>query len=319
MQFFGAFDTVIQIMGYAGSEAEFTAAAQKAKDELIRLHEVFDRYNEYEGVNNLRRVNERAGREATPAEPELIELLLFCRERQKEYPGRVNAAMGAVLDVWHEYREAGVAVPPMEALTQAAAHCDMDDVIIDEQAGTVFFADPELKLDVGATAKGWAAERAAETLRENGLTSYLINAGGNVRAGDAPRDGRLYWGVSVQDPDNAQSGLDVLYFTNGSAVTSGDYQRYYEVNGKRYHHIIDPQTLMPSDYLRAVTVWTEDSALADFLSTTLFLTPYEQGRALVESLEGVEALWVLPDGTVEATGGMRAMARSGGASAVNPH
>lgn len=319
MQFFGAFDTVIQIMGYAGSEAEFTAAAEKAQAEFVRLHEIFDRYNEYEGVNNLRRVNERAGRAPVQAEPELIELLLFCRERQREYPGRVNVAMGAVFDLWHEYCEAGAAIPPMDALTAAAAHCDMDDVILDETAGTVYFADPELKLDVGAVAKGWAAERAAKVLEESGLASYLINAGGNVRAGGAPKDGRLYWGVSVQDPDDAQGGLDVLYFTNGSAVTSGDYQRYYEVNGRRYHHIIDPETLMPSEYLRAVTVWTEDSALADFLSTTLFLTPYEDGRALVDSLAGVEALWVLPDGTVSMTDGMRAMARSGGASATESH
>ena len=84
MQFFGAFDTVIQIMGYAGSEAEFTAAAEKAQAEFVRLHRIFDRYNEYEGVNNLRRVNERAGRAPVQAEPELIELLLFCRERQRE-------------------------------------------------------------------------------------------------------------------------------------------------------------------------------------------------------------------------------------------
>ena len=326
MHFYDAFDTITQIIGYAKDEQTFAEITAQAEAEFIRLHRIFDRYNAYEGVNNLYQVNLHAAEGPVPAEPELIELLLFCKEQQARFPGHVDVAMGAVLDIWHNYREEGTAVPTMDELTVVSAHCSMDDVVIDEDAGTVYFTDPELLLDVGSVAKGWATERVAEMLERSEMPSFLISAGGNVRAGDPPMDDRLYWGVSIQNPDDVHSNftpaegiLDIMYFYGGSAVTSGDYQRYYEVDGVRYHHIIDPVTLMPSKYLRAVTVWTHDSGLADFLSTTLFLMPYEEGRALVESLDGVEAYWILPDGSIYMTDGMQAMAYSGGANSSEEH
>ena len=127
-------------------------------------------------------------------------------------------------------------------------------------------------------------------------------------------------GIAVQNPDefivsDGSSSLDTLFVNDKSVVTSGDYQRYYVVDGKAYHHLIDPVTLMPGDYFRAVAIVTDDSGLGDFLSTTIFLTPYEEGRKLVESLDGVEALWIKKDGTIEATKGMEKLMKSKGASA----
>ncbi len=324
MSFFHTFDTLVQIIGYAENMDVFTEVTGRAQAEFERLHRIFDAYAPYDGVNNLYTVNRDAAGGPVPAEPELIDLLLFCRDRQAQAGDLVNVAMGSVLSIWHDYRTQGegdpenAELPPMALLEEAAQHIDFDDVVIDEEAGTVYFADPELSLDVGAVAKGYATELVAQMLLASEMPSFIIGAGGNIRAGDPPLDGRLRWGISVQSPDEPVFGdnasLDVLYFANASAVTSGDYQRYYIVDGQRYHHIISPETLMPADFLRAVTVVTEDSGWADFLSTTLFLMPYEEGRALVDSLEGVEALWVQPDGTIEMSDGMKTMARSQGAS-----
>ena len=107
----------------------------------------------------------------------------------------------------------------------------------------------------------------------------------------------------------------MLYLNDLSVVTSGDYQRFYEVDGVRYHHIIDPETLMPSRFMRAVTVVTRDSGMADLLSTALYLMPYEEGRAFVDGLPGVEAFWVLNDGAIQYTDGMKTFLLSAGASA----
>ncbi len=317
--FFDVFDTVITIIGYADSQETFDRVVGEAQQQFVRYHQVFDGYNAYDGVHNLYYVNQNAASGPVPAEPELMTLLAWIRDLQPSLEGRVNVAMGAVLRLWHDAREVGVALPDEAALREAAGHVDMSQVILDEQAGTVYFADPELSLDLGAVAKGYTAERVAQWMLGSDMPSFIISAGGNVRCGQKPLDGRARWGVGIQDPGpiDGMAGtgyMDVLYLTNLSVVTSGDYQRYYTVDGVRYHHLIDPDTLYPGQHMRAVTIVTQDSGLADALSTAVFLMPYEQGRAFVEALDGVEAYWVLLDGSVQCTDGLRAMLASQGAS-----
>ena len=320
--FYDAFDTVIIVTGYADSQEAFDAVYNQAKDMFLHYHRIYDGYKAYEGVHNLYYVNKNAANGPVPAEPELIDLLLYMKDLQPRLLGRVNVAMGAVLRYWHECREAGEALPEERLLRAYGNHVNFDDVIIDESAGTIYFADPYLSLDLGAVAKGYATEIVASWLLTSEMPSYIISAGGNVRCGEKPRDGRARWGVGIQDPEEtlfstANSIKDVVYLTDMSVVTSGDYQRYYVVDGVRYHHIIDPDTLFPSAYMRQVTVVTRDSGYADALSTMLFLLPYEEGRAFVDSQPDVEAYWVLNDGSVEFTDGLTPILRSQGGSAIN--
>ena len=302
--FFGCFDTVIIFTAYAADQAEFETYAKLVEAEMTRYHQIFDKYNAYEGVDNLYAVNQGAAEAPAAAEPELIDLLLTVREWREAYGGALNPAMGAVLDLWHDAREDGTALPDEAALKQAAEHMNYDQVIVDEEAGTVYFEDPGISLDVGAVAKGYAAELTCETLRENGLDSFLLNAGGNVVCGGKPLDGRDFWVVGVEDLDGV-STRETLGATDLSVVTSGDYQRYYTVDGVNYHHLIDPETLYPAAHMHAVTILHPDSALGDFLSTTAFLLPYEESRALIESIPGAEAMWTLMDGSEEMTDGFR--------------
>ncbi len=327
--FFDTFDTVITIIGYAPDEATFQQTTGEAHAMFQRLHKLYDGYNEYEGVHNVYTLNHEAANQPIPVEQELMDLLLFCRERQPMTSGAVNIALGSVLQIWHEYREEGLAdivhaqLPPMEELRRAAEHTRLESLVLDPAQGTVAFSDPLLQLDLGAVAKGYAAERVAQLLLASPMPSFIISAGGNVRVGNPPLDGeRKAWGIGIQDPrgdvfSDASSDLKETFFiANRSLVTSGDYQRYYLVEGQAYHHLIDPATLMPGTYYQAVTIMAEDSGLADLLSTAAFLLPLEQSRALIASLEGVEALWVLPDGSVEMTEGARVFAKSAGATSL---
>ena len=313
--FYGAFDTITTVIGYATDKAIFDKEFAAVQNMFARYHQVFDAYNAYEGVNNLWYVNEHAGKEPVKAEQELIDLLLWLKEKQPMTQGNVNVAMGSMLRVWHNYRTLGVALPSMEELTSAYAHSDFDKVVVDAQNGTVHFEDPEMLLDLGAVAKGYTVEIIAQYLLKSEMPSFIISAGGNVRCGEHPMDGRARWGVGIQDPENTSANKDVLYLTGLSAVTSGDYQRYYTVDNVNYHHLIDPDTLMPGTYMRGVTVVTEDSGLADMLSTMLFLMPWEEGLAVVEEMDGVDAYWVLNDGTTRYSSGMVKMLRTLGASA----
>lgn len=290
------FDTVTTIVGYAGTEAQFQEQCRKIHDELAFYHELFDVYHDYPGINNVKTVNDNAGVAPVEVDPALIDLLVFSREIYDQTDGRVNAAMGSVLTLWHESRTVGTddpeaaALPEEAALREAAEHISFDGVVIDTEKRTVFLSDPLQRLDVGAVAKGYAAER----VRRSAPSGYLISVGGNLCA-NGPRADGTPWVVGLENPDGG-SYLHTLNVSGGCVVTSGDYQRYYTVNGVRYHHIIDPQTLMPSRYWRSVTILCADSGLADALSTALFLMPQAEGQRLLDHYHA-EALWVAPDGS----------------------
>ena len=203
-------------------------------------------------------------------------------------------------------------------MTAAAAFTDSSKIIIDEQEGTIFLAERHMRLDVGAIAKGYATELVARELQAAGLESGQ-SAPGAMCAPSADQGWKQrplgHWHIDPDAPifSNDRS-IDIVYINDAAVVTSGDYQRYYYVGGRRYHHLIDPDTLMPANYYRALTVVTPDSGLADLLSTELFLSPYEESRALAESLEDVEVLWIMPDGEIRVTEGLNRMLRSYGAT-----
>lgn len=291
--FLTLFDTVTTIVGFADSEEAFAEKAQAIHDELLVYHQLFDVYNDYEGIHNLKTVNDNAGIAPVAVDGKIIDLLKDCKEYHALTGGKVNAAMGSVLYLWHEARNDGLddpanaKLPDMEKLQEARAHMNFDDVIIDEAASTVYLADPDLRLDVGAIAKGWAAQRVCE----NAPAGLSVSLGGNVCTTGPKDDQGTPWVVGIQNPDGGNEYLHTLNIQTGSVVTSGDYQRTYMVDGKLYHHIIDPETLMPSTYWRSVTIVCDDSGLGDALSTALFLLPLEEGLQLLEEC-GAMAMWV---------------------------
>ena len=321
------FNTEISLMGYTRTQEEFDQVYEGTLALLRRFDQIFDAYNGCENLNNLYYVNRHAAEGPVEIPQELFDLISWCKQQWDAGLRSTNIAMGAVLSIWHTYREAGLAnpeaaqLPPMEDLLAASKHTDFDQVILDAEKQTVFFADPQITLDVGAVAKGWAADAVLPYLKEH-MPSFLISLGGNVYAGDAPLDGRANWAVGVEDPRPDENGGGLMYrdivdVHDLTVVTSGDYWRYYVVDGQRYHHIIDPETLFPSTKMISVTIICESSTLADFLSTTLFVLSPEDGLTLIDSMEGVEALWMLPDGTQQASYGMaqylRSLKNAGGA------
>ena len=290
--FLNLFDTVTTIVGFAESEEAFQKKAQAVHDELLVYHRLFDIYNTYDGVVNLKTVNDAAGKEPVQVDGKIIALLKSCKEYYDLTGGKVNVAMGSVLQLWHEARSDGyddpanAYLPDRAALEEAAKHTNIDNVIIDEVASTVQITDSALRLDVGAVAKGWAVQQVAKSAPKG----LLISVGGNV-CPTGPKDASgTPWVVGITNPDGGDY-LHTVYTADLSVVTSGDYQRAYAVDGKLYHHIIDPNTLYPSEYWRSVTILCADSGLADALSTALFLLPLEEGQALLQKC-GAMAMWV---------------------------
>ena len=190
----------------------------------------------------------------------------------------------------------GYAMLDEAALREAARHTDISSLEVDPAANTVRISDPLASLDVGALAKGYATERAAQALEAAGVDGYVLNIGGNLRIIGHKPDGSG-WTTGIKDPQNTEQYAAKVVLADTSCVTSGNYERYFTVDGVRYHHIIDPNTCMPADYFASVTVITPDSGLADALSTALFCMSYEEGLALVQKLDNVQVLWIRADGT----------------------
>ena len=292
--FLEVFDTVTTIVGLAENEETFRAKAQEIHDELKEYHQLFDIYHTYEGIANLKDINDSAGIEPVKVEERIIELLLACQIFYKETNGKVNVVMGSVLNLWHQTRTEGIndplnaRLPDPKALEEASLHTDMKMMIIDVEQSTVFLQDAKMRLDVGAVAKGWAAQKVAEHCE----SGFLISVGGNVCATGPKDEKNTPWVVGLENPDTTEeSYLHTVNITKGCVVTSGDYQRNYVVDGQLYHHIIDPETLYPSKYWRAVSVVCEDSGVADALSTALFLLNQQDGQKLLDKYDAV-AMWV---------------------------
>ena len=324
--FFGTFDTVITIQGFAQNKETFDEVTKQAEARFREYHRMFDNYHSYSGINNVYALNGAAGKGPLVVPKPLFDVIKFSKDSYEMAQGKFNIALGSVITLWHEARDEAefdenkAYLPDMNKLLIANGHTNINDIVLDETNLSVSILDPELRIDLGAVAKGYAAELVAKEMLGSKMTSFYVNAGGNIRLGEGPRDGRKNWGVSIQDPDGAilsdvnSDLMEVLFLNETSVVTSGDYQRYFVYEGKRYHHLISPDTLMPTDYMRSVSIITKDSGYADFLSTVVFLMPFEEGKQFLDNLDGVEAVWVLNDRSVVMTEGIKSSARSLGAA-----
>ncbi len=305
-EFLGVFDTVTTIVGYSESKEEFTALVGRIKDKLTEYHRLYDIYHSYKDVNNIKTINDNAGIAPVKVDKELISLLLFAKKQYYVTEGKTNIALGSVLRIWHEYREKGISdplsaeLPPRKLLEQAARHTDIKGIIIDTKASTVYLSDPGMSLDVGALAKGYATERTARYLEDGGVSSLLLDVGGNVRAigGKPGKNGMEPWNIGIKNPNKESKDTELcsVLISGYSVVSSGSYERYYTVNGKKYNHIIDPSTLSPASHFTDVTIICRDSGLADALSTAVFVMPLEMGKRFVEGLNGVAVMWVMDNG-----------------------
>ena len=290
-----AFDTVTQLKLYTQSQETADAWAKQLHEKMVYLHNLYTIYSPFEQAVNLQAINQSKG-EAVPLSDDVFNLLAFGKEAYTLTDGKVNMALGSVLKLWHTARTKALenpqeaVLPAQSVLQKADQHTDIQSVVLDEASKTVRLRDSLTSLDVGAFAKGYAVQQMAEYAKELGITSALISVGGNVSAvGD--KVGTPFK-IGIEDPKDVQTNQFIVNVKDCALVTSGNYQRYFMLDGERYHHLIDPDTLYPSKLWASVSVLGPDSGMADVLSTALFLLPQEQGAALLETVEGYEAVWV---------------------------
>ena len=308
--FYETFDTSIRYLSYTSSKEQFEKEYKIVHDEFTRLNKLYDNFNTYKGITNVKSINENAGKGPIKVDDDLFNLIKFSIDNYEKTSGKLNIAMGRVIKLWTDARNHNMeqslnlddshseidedekVIPTEKELQEAGKHMNIKDIVLDEKKKTIELKDPEMLLDLGAVAKGYATELVAKKLEEEGVNHASINAGGNVRTIGTPGDGRDKWGIGIQNPDiKSENNLEVLFIKETSVVTSGDYQRYFTKDGKKYHHIIDPETLKPEGDFNSVTIVTKDSGIADYLSTVIFLSSKEEADKILKNYKDTNVLW----------------------------
>jgi len=290
-EIWGYFDTVTEVSGYFDSEEEFERAVECVKGVMRQYNELLDPYGDSELVN-LKSVNESQGQEITVSR-ELFDFLLFFKSADSETHGACSMGIGRISFFWKEIIASDKPLPDKTALAEEGKHIGTEYITLDPEALTVRLENGVM-IDPGAVAKGWVGEKIKEALSKEGLGSLIVNMGGHVIAIGEKHDGKA-WTVGIRNPKGGS--FTTVGVKDRSVVTSGVYERGRKIDGVLYHHIISPKTLSPVSHNASVTVICEDSALADALSTALFVTTTEDGLEILKDFPDVAALWIYPDGS----------------------
>lgn len=300
------FDTITTFTGYCSNKQDYEKYENLVEARMAEYHKLFNNYDEFDGVNNITTINKNAGKKPVKVDEKIIDLIKEGKKWYELTDGDINIAYGSVLSVWSDYREEGLEdkkkarLPKEDELNEKAQHTNIDAIEINEEEKTVFINDEKVQIEAGGLAKGYATELIKDELIEKNLPAGLLSVGGDVAiVGENPEEADGKFKVAIQNPTLSKSDpySAILSLKNTSVVTSGDYQRYYEVDGKRYHHIIDPKTNFPSTNFKSVSVILDDIAHADALSTALFIKNLEDGKNLLKEFDA-EAMWIDNEGKI---------------------
>ncbi len=301
------FDTPTTVIAYTQTEEEFETLSELVFSELSRLDALFDVYEGDGEGKGLAAINAHAGQNPVEVDSDVMALLQWAKEAAEVTHGVIDASAGAVCSLWQQAREEATIhpeeakIPSQEAIQNALRHRGMEYLVLDEAAGTAYLTDPEMRLDVGALAKGFTADLVMNKLKESGYSDVMLNLGGNVLTMGCRADGSP-WRIGLRHPLK-EAVLTEVPASDRSVVTSGGYERKMVFEGKEYHHIIDLSTGMPAEQWAQVSVISGRSAEADLLTTALFILPEEEGKALLAQFEGASACYVSLDGTMTTTEG----------------
>lgn len=291
---FFAMDTVMTINAY-GSKSE--SAVKAAQNEISRLDRLLSVQSENSEIFKLNQSKEMTVSEDT------LTLITLSKEIYTLTDGAFDITCEPLTREWGFYSGLENRVPSQQAIENAlkgvgAAHIEIKDSTIT--------LDENTSLDLGGIAKGYASQKAAEILKENGVNSALMSLGGNIRAVGSKPDGEN-WSVAITDPDDNSKSIGTLKISDKAVVTSGGYQRYFEENGQIYHHIIDTKTGYPADSgLKSVTVVSDDDTLADALSTSLFVMGLEKsGKFYSENSSLFGAVFITDKGEIYVTDNLK--------------
>lgn len=294
-------NTVVSIKIYASNDKELL---QEAFEKIALFESELSRYDSESAVSQI---NEAAGKSPVFVPHDTREVVSTALEYAKRSSGRFDPTVGPLVEIWGIGGD-NPRVPPEEEIAAVLPLIDYNSLQLNTETSEVFLQNPGMILDLGGIAKGWIADSVIDYLLQEGAQHILINLGGNVRASGG-KPGDTPFRIGIQDPFESRGNyLGIFTIKKGSIVSSGVYERYFDADGIRYHHILDTKSGYPvSNNLVAVTVFSEYSVDGDALSTSLFTMGLKEGMELVSTLQNVEAVFVTRQKKIFLSSGASAM------------
>lgn len=285
-------DTEVEIILPQGSEEDFTTAF----NEMKRIEKLMDVHNP---ESELSRVNRLADKRPIKVSKEIFEVLKGAREYSALTSGAFDVSIRPLGALWGE-RGKLKEIPEVREIKERLPLVNYKNIILNERNQTVEFKRKGIALDLGGIAKGYALDCTIRVLKERGIKEALINAGGDIRV-----IGERVWKVGLQHPRKEKEVLAVIKLRDQAIATSGDYQRYFIKEGKRYHHIINPETGYPAIECMSVTIIGQSATQVDILATGVFVLGPEKGMELIESLKDVEGIIIDSQGKILLSSGLK--------------
>ena len=295
-----------------GSELELTARTTDEPAAESAFEAVFQEVDRLEGLmstwregSEIQRLNAAAGLHPVPVGTELRDVLGMARQVSEWTGGKFDVTFAALSGLWKfDYQDQDNTIPDRNDVLRRLPFINYRDLEVDERVGTAFLRRQGMRANLGGVGKGYAVDRASDILRRRGFHDFMIQFGGDMyvagHRGDRP------WRLGIRDPRGpADRSFAALDLSDSTFSTSGDYERFFIKNGRRYHHILDPDTGEPAGRCRSVTIVTDRAVMADGLSTGVFILGPEAGMALIERLPGVEGVIVSSKNEVLVSSGLK--------------
>lgn len=293
--------STLTFTAWTADQSAANAAFDAAFAEFARLEALMSTWIP---ASDVSRVNREAGVRPVAVSAEVREVLETARQMSEWTGGKFDVTFGALAGLWRFDHDQNNVIPEMRDVRRRLPLIDYRAIEIDDAAGTVFLPRKGMSIHLGGIGKGYAIDRAAGIFRARGLSDFMIQSGGDIYAGGL-KDGKP-WRLAIQDPRGpANHSFAELDLSDGTFSTSGDYERFFMKNGRRYHHILDPDTGVPARGARSVTIVSNLAVLADGLSTGVFIMGPDRGMALIERLPDVEGVIVSDANEVLISSGLR--------------
>jgi thiamine biosynthesis lipoprotein len=293
-----AMGTAIEITLVGDNEEAANKAALRAFQEIKRIEQLMSPWIE---SGDVFRINQSSGKERVKISRETLEVIKKAQEISALSDGRFDITVGPLVELWRKAREKKI--PPFaEEVKEKLGLVNFKNIAIDRE-GKVFLKKKGMAIDLGAIAKGYAVDRAFELLQSLGYKNVLVNAGGDLRVGGLKN--KQPWSIGIQHPRESKNFLARISVSDMAVATSGDYERFFIYEGKRYHHIFNPQNGFPTDDCQSVTVLCKEGMMADALATAVFVLGPEKGYTLCQKLEGIDCLIVDQEGKIIFTPGLK--------------